>query len=191
MTLHDTSGPSLRPGLPQSLRRSRSRACTRHGASSPFPLIPAFSIRDRWGGVPQAWVSGSMAGPGGGRSGKREETGGRRTQEAHIDDPALKRSSDCALARISHQCHGLRGAVGPAGKESCAARCGASGKRLDAPCRPDSAALRVAPRRPPAASRASTVGTATLFGPLLADRTPGRDAGRDIGEKSGLAAPGI
>ena len=46
-----------------------------------------------------------------------------------------------------------------------AARCGASGMRLDAPCRPDSAALRVAPRHPPAASRASTVGTATLFGP--------------------------
>ena len=97
-------------------------------------------------------------------------------------------SSSCRnrLARIPHQCHGLRGAVGPAGKESRAARCGASGKRIDAPCRPDSAALRVAPRRPPAASRASTVGTATLFGPLLGDRTPGRDAGRDIGENSGL-----
>ena len=82
------------------------------------------------------------------------------------------------------------------------ARCGTSGKRLDAPCRSDSAALRVAPRRPPAAaptppsiqaaalraaSRASTVGTATLFGPLLADRTPGRDTGRDPGEKCGLA----
>ena len=89
------------------------------------------------------------------------------------------------LARISHQGHGLRGAVGPAGKESRAERCGASGKRLDAPCRPDSTALRVAPRRPPAASRASTVGSATLFGPLLADRTPGRDAGRDLGEESG------
>ena len=63
------------------------------------------------------------------------------------------------------------------------------------------AALRVAPRRPPAAaptppsiqpaalraaSRASTVGSATLFGPLLADRTPGRDAGCDNGEKCGL-----
>ena len=46
---------------------------------------------------------------------------------------------------------------------------------------------RLAPRRPPAASRASTVGTATLFGPLLADRTPGRDADRDHGEKSGLS----
>ena len=99
-------------------------------------------------------------------------------------------------AQNFHQCHGLRGAVGPAGKERRAAqraltrvgaRCGASGKRLDAPCRLDSAALRVAPRRPPATSRASTVGTATLFGPLLADRTPGRDAGRDIGENSGLA----
>ena len=90
-------------------------------------------------------------------------------------------------ARISHQGHGLRGAVRPTGKERRAARCGASGKRLDAPCRPDSAALRVAPRRPPAASRASTVFPDTLFGPLLADRTPGRDAGRDPGEKCGLA----
>ena len=43
--------------------------------------------------------------------------------------------------------------------------------------------------RPPAASRASTVARATLFGPLLADRTPGRDAGRDRGEKSGLCRP--
>ena len=33
---------------------------------------------------------------------------------------------------------------------------------------------RVAPRRPSAASRASTVGCATLFGPLLAERTPGQ-----------------
>ena len=90
------------------------------------------------------------------------------------------------LARISHQGHGLHGAVGPAGKERREARCGASGKRLDAPCQPDSAALRVAPKRPPAASRTSTVGSATLFGPLLADRTPGRDAGRDLGEKCGL-----
>ena len=60
---------------------------------------------------------------------------------------------------------------------------GTSGKRRDARCRPESAALRVAPRRPPAASRASTVFPDTLFGPLLADRTPGRDAGRDHGEK--------
>ena len=90
--------------------------------------------------------------------------------------------------RISHQCHGLRGAVGQAGKERRAERCGASGKRLDAPCQPDSAALRVAPRRPTATSRASTVGSATLFGPLLADRAPGRDAGRDTGENSGLNA---
>ena len=90
------------------------------------------------------------------------------------------------LARISHHGHGLRGAVRPTGQERRAARCGASGKRLDAPCRPESAALRVAPRRPPAASRASTVVPATLFGPLLADRTPGRDAGRDPGEICGL-----
>ena len=98
-------------------------------------------------------------------------------------------------ARLSHHCHGLRGAVRPTGQERRAARCGASGKRLDAPCRPESAALRVAPRRPPpscalrasrATSRASTVVPATPFGPLLTDRTPGRDADRDNGEKSGL-----
>ena len=90
------------------------------------------------------------------------------------------------LTRNSHQCHGLRGAVRPTGQERRAARCGASGKRRDARCQPDSVALRVAPRRPPAASRASTVFPDTLFGPLLADRTPGRDAGRDRGEKCGL-----
>ena len=64
---------------------------------------------------------------------------------------------------------------------------GTSGEWLDALCRPESAALRVAPRRPPASSRASTVFPDTLFGPLLAERTPGRDAGRDPGEKCGLA----
>ena len=64
---------------------------------------------------------------------------------------------------------------------------GTSGKRRDARCRAESAALRVAPRRPPAASRASTVFPDTLFGPLLADRTV-RDAGRDRGEKCGLAS---
>ena len=46
----------------------------------------------------------------------------------------------------------------------------------------DTDALRVAPRRPPASLRASTVFPDTLFGPLLADRAPGRDAGRDRGE---------
>ena len=34
--------------------------------------------------------------------------------------------------------------------------------------------------------RASTVATATLFGPLLTNRTPGSDADRDPGEKCGL-----
>ena len=75
---------------------------------------------------------------------------------------------------------------GRQGRRGARRDAGTSGERLDAPCRPDSAALRVAPRRPPAASRASTVVPATLFGPLLADRTPGRDAGRDPGEKCGL-----
>ena len=66
---------------------------------------------------------------------------------------------------------------------------GTSGKRRDARCRLDSTALRVAPGRPPASSRASTVFPDTLFGPLLADRTPGRDAGRGLGEKGGLVCP--
>ena len=77
-------------------------------------------------------------------------------------------------------CAALSGRQGRRGARRDA---GTSGKRLDAPCRPDSAARRVAPGRPPAASRASTVGTATLFGPLLAGRTPGRDASRDSGVK--------
>ncbi len=48
----------------------------------------------------------------------------------------------------------------------------ASGKRFDAACRPRSAALRVAPPAPPAASKTLTVAQATLGGLLLADRTP-------------------
>ena len=115
-----------------------------------------------------------------------------------IERPIVVSGARAAPARLSRHGHGLRGALRPTGQERRAARCGASGKRLDAPCRPDSAALRVAPRRPPAScaprasratSRASTVVPATLFGPLLADRTPGRDAGRDRGEKSGLCRP--
>jgi hypothetical protein len=48
----------------------------------------------------------------------------------------------------------------------------ASGKRFDAACRPRSAALRVAPGGPPAASKTLTVAQATLRGLLLADRRP-------------------
>ncbi len=99
-------------------------------------------------------------------------------------------SPHLSLARISLNLHGLRGAVPPTGQESRAARCWAPGKRLDAPCRRDRAALRVAPRRLPAASRASTVALATLFGPLLAGRPPGRDADRGICENCGLAVAG-
>ena len=46
----------------------------------------------------------------------------------------------------------------------------ASGKRLDAACRPRSAALRVAPGGPPAASKALRVAQAMRGGLLLADR---------------------
>ena len=106
-----------------------------------------------------------------------------------IERPIVVSGARAAPARLSRHGHGLRGALRPTGQERRAARCGASGKRCDAHCRPESAALRVASRRPPAASRASTVVPATLFGPLLADRTPGRDAGRDRGEKSGLCRP--
>ena len=122
----------------------------------------------------------------------RGSASGRRSKAGAWATPGCRERQ---LTRNSHQCHGLRGAVRPTGQERRAARCGASGERLGAPCRPESAALRVAPRRPSAScvprasrgtSRASTVVPATLFGPLLADRTPGRDAGRDIGEKSGL-----
>ena len=106
-----------------------------------------------------------------------------------IERPIVVSGARAAPARLSRHGHGLRDALRPTGQERRAARCGASGKRCDAHCRPESAALRVASRRPPAASRASTVVPATLFGPLLADRTPGRDAGRDRGEKSGLCRP--
>ena len=106
-----------------------------------------------------------------------------------IERPIVVSGARAAPARLSRHGHGLRGALRPTGQERRAARCGASGKRCDAHCRPESAALRVASRRPPAALRASTVVPATLFGPLLADRTPGRDAGRDRGEKSGLCRP--
>ena len=48
----------------------------------------------------------------------------------------------------------------------------ASGKRFDAACRPRSAALRVAPGGPPAASKTLTVAQATLGGLLLAESAP-------------------
>ena len=48
----------------------------------------------------------------------------------------------------------------------------ASGKRFDAACRPRSAALRVAPGGPPAASKALTVARATVRDLLLAARRP-------------------
>ena len=96
-----------------------------------------------------------------------------------IERPIVVSGARAAPARLSRHGHGLRGALRPTGQERRAARCGASKLR----CRPESAALRVAPRRPPAScaprasratSRASTVVPATLFGPLLADRTPRR-----------------
>ena len=40
-----------------------------------------------------------------------------------------------------------------------------------------------APKHLPAALRISTISTATLFGPLLEERTPGRDASDDLGGK--------
>ena len=66
-------------------------------------------------------------------------------------------------------------------------------------CLPASCATRASrPRRAATRAertmRASTAGTATLFGPLLADRMPGRDAGRERrmrvhgGRMSGLAS---
>ena len=53
-------------------------------------------------------------------------------------------------------------ASGRQGRKGAQRDAGTSGKRLDAHCRPESAALRVAPRRPPTASRASTVFPDTL-----------------------------
>ena len=105
----------------------------------------------------------------------------RGTQPARRDLPDTRRDQGrCAatvhLTRISHHGHGLRDAVRP--RELGKAR-----KRV---------------ARPRARERtmwASTVVPATLFDPLLADRTPGRivrsarvprDAGRDRGEKCGL-----
>ena len=105
----------------------------------------------------------------------------RGTQPARRDLPDTRRDQGrCAatvhLTRISHHGHGLRDAVRP--REQGTAR-----KRV---------------ARPRARGRtmwASTVVPATLFDPLLADRTPGRivrsarvprDAGRDRGEKCGL-----
>ncbi len=66
--------------------------------------------------------------------------------------------------------HGLRGAVASTGDESCAPRCGTSGKQLDVPCRRHSAARRVAPRRAPALSKTEVRSTTTRFGLFLADR---------------------
>ena len=95
--------------------------------------------------------------------------------------PAPRRRGGISLMPSPHFSpgHGLRGAVRPTGKESRAARCGTSGKRLDAPCRPDSAARRVAPRRAPATSKPSTVARLRFSDFSLRIASPGRDAGRD------------
>ena len=81
---------------------------------------------------------------------------------------------------------------------ACAALSGRQGRRaaqFDMVYRASGSTPPVGPTAPPsgsrpgapsASSRASTVGAATLFGPLLAERAPGRDAGRDPGEKCGL-----
>ncbi len=81
-----------------------------------------------------------------------------RLLRAGKGSPAL--ASPAFLTRVM-VCAALSGRQGRRAAQRIA-RCGASGKRLDAACRPDSAALRVAPRRPPASSRASSVATATL-----------------------------
>ena len=132
---------------------------------------PKFRARDLSGvRDPAPWCGAQAAAS---VSGSRHAA---RTHTGHAWPAFLTRVTACAA---------LSGRQGRRGAQRDA---GTSGKRLDAPCRPDSVALRVAPRRPPATSRASTVFPDTLFGPLLADRTPGRDAGRDPGEKCGLAS---
>ncbi len=110
-------------------------------------------------------------------------------------EPFEVRIDAAVLARISHTRHGLRDPRPPwpadrAGKPRRAIK----GHRASGLTHPVGgpwgswAALRVAPRRPPAASPASTVASATLFGPLLAGRPPGRDADRGGYEKCGLTA---
>ena len=98
----------------------------------------------------------------------------RRTAAFKRDQPALLTTVMVCAALSGRQ-----------GRNGAPRDAGTSGKRRDARCRPETAALRVAPRRPPAASQASTVIPDTLFGPLLTDRAPERDAGRDRGEKCG------
>ena len=67
-------------------------------------------------------------------------------------------------------------------------RCGASVKRLDAPCRPDSGARRVGLGRPPAASKAFTVAP-LRFQAFSWRIVPAQtDAGRGHGEKCGLGS---
>ena len=76
------------------------------------------------------------------------------------------------LARISHTRCGLRRFKKPTGQKPRAARCGASGKRGDTPCRLLQPALRVAFRRPSPASGGSTVWPDTLSPPDAVSAAP-------------------
>jgi len=80
------------------------------------------------------------------------------------------------LTRTSLPFQGLRVVVLATGQENRAARCGASGKRLDASCRQYGGARRVALSRPLAALRPSTAVPLRFSGPLLAKQTTECDA---------------
>src|SRR5215813_15101124 len=84
--------------------------------------------------------------------------------------PILDSTTRCGLRRFKK----------PTGQKPRAARCGASGKRGDTPCRLLQPALRVAFRRPSPASGGSTVWPDTLSPPDAVSAAP-KEQGRPHG----------
>ena len=144
------------------------QSLTQAGSSLKFCLLAAgeADLYPRLGRTMEWDTAAGHAGPGGRR---RQRQHARRPsadlRQARLRKPALHRPRP--LARLSSPGHGLRGAVAPTGQERRAARCGASGKRLDAP-------LSARQLRPEGRAQARARGAegldrsaATLFGPYL------------------------
>ena len=162
----------------------QSRKSVRRDASTPLHDSTArriaFPVSSAVGGVTaMPWHRRAFPTPRG--DGKRDPQGGLARPPAALpgacDAPSITaRRAPCRTTTQGRPTY--RGIVQVSTRASCLRRSEApasrrqAGKRFDAACRPRSAALRVAPGGPPAASKALRVAQATRGGLLLADRAP-------------------
>ena len=110
-----------------------------------------------------------------------------RTLDRFFCDPAKLTEIARArcVARISHTGCALRRFKKPTGQKPRAARCGASGKRGDTPCRLLQPALRVAFRRASPAPGVSTVWPDTVFAARRRSAAPKEQRRHIVCEKCG------